>query len=137
FLAWLYPANSELLHAVGMNAFGRDLLSPLLNLGWLVGCLLACWCIGRPFGVAPWSLALGAIVLSVPALGDQAGEARNDIVGIFFLLSAIGIALNAAAVPGGIRRPGRLAVRSANSAGDAASGEDDGRGLPTGALLLV
>jgi hypothetical protein len=95
FLAWFYPANSEVLGAVGMLAFGRDLMSPLLNLGWLLGCLLACWCIGRPFRVAPWSLALGAIALSVPALADQAGEARNDIVGIFFLLAAIAIALNA------------------------------------------
>ncbi|HEX5527396.1 MAG TPA: hypothetical protein VFX44_09430 [Solirubrobacterales bacterium] len=95
FLAWFYPANSEIFHAVGMLAFGRDLLSPLLNLGWFVGCLVACWCIGRPKGVAPWSLALGAIALSVPALADQAGEARNDIVGIFFLLSAVAIALNA------------------------------------------
>jgi hypothetical protein len=45
--------------------------------------------------VAPWSLALGAIALSVPALADQAGEARNDIIGIFFLLAAVAIALNA------------------------------------------
>jgi hypothetical protein len=95
FLAWFYPANSEVLHAVGMNAFDRDLLSPLLNLGWFVGCLVACWCIGRPYRVAPWSLGLGAVALSVPALSDQAGEARNDIVGIFFLLAAVAIALNA------------------------------------------
>jgi hypothetical protein len=114
FLAWFYPANSEVVHAIGMLAFSRDLLSPLLNLGWLVGCLLACWCIGRPLGVAPWSLALGAIALSVPALGDQAGEARNDIVGIFFLLAAIALALNAAR-----------------------DGEDDRGRLSTGALLLV
>jgi len=95
FLAWFYPANGEIFHAAGMLAFGRDVLSPLLNLGWFVGCLVACWCIGRPFRVAPWSLALGAIALSVPALADQAGEARNDIVGIFFLLAAVAIALNA------------------------------------------
>jgi len=93
FLAWFYPANSEVFHAVGMLAFDRDLLSPLLNLGWFIGCLVACWCIGRLYGVAPWSLALGAIALSVPALTDQAGEARNDIVGIFFLLAAVAIAL--------------------------------------------
>ncbi len=117
FLAWFYPANSEVVHAIGMLAFSRDLLSPFLNLGWLLGCLLACWCIGRPFRVAPWSLALGAIALSVPALADQAGEARNDIVAIFFLLAAIAIALNAAAV-GGRRGAG-------------------GRGVSTGALLLV
>jgi hypothetical protein len=94
FLAWFYPANAEVFHAAGMLAFGRDVLSPLLNLGWFVGCLVACWCVGRPYRVAPWSLALGAVALSVPALADQAGEARNDIVGIFFLLSAVAIALN-------------------------------------------
>jgi hypothetical protein len=93
FLAWFYPANSEVLHAVGMVAFDRDILSPLLNLGWFVGCLVAAWCIGRPYGVGPWSMGLAAIALSVPALGDQAGEARNDIVGIFFLLAGVAIAL--------------------------------------------
>jgi hypothetical protein len=68
--------------------------------------------------VAPWSLALGAIALSVPALADQAGEARNDIVGIFFLLSAVAIALSAAA-------------------GDRLAAEEEGRGLSTGPLLVV
>jgi hypothetical protein len=95
FLAWFYPANSEVAHAVGMLAFGRDLLSPLLNLGWFVGCMVAGWCIGRPYKVAPVSLALTAVALSVPALSDQAGEARNDIVGIFFLLAAVAVAVNA------------------------------------------
>ena len=41
FLAWFYPANAEIFHAVGMLAFDRDLLSPLLNLGWFMGCLFA------------------------------------------------------------------------------------------------
>jgi hypothetical protein len=95
FLAWFYPANGEIFHAIGMLAFGRDVLSPLLNLGWFAGCLLAGWCIGRPYRVAPISLALAAVALSVPALSDQAGEARNDIVDIFFLLAAVAIALNA------------------------------------------
>jgi len=95
FLAWFYPASSELFHGIGMLAFDRDILSPLLNLGWFVGCLVAAWCIGRPYKAAPVSLALGAIALSLPALADQAGEARNDIVGIFFLLAAVAIAVNA------------------------------------------
>ncbi|HEX3609843.1 MAG TPA: hypothetical protein VHU14_09290 [Solirubrobacterales bacterium] len=114
FLAWFYPANSEVLHAVGMLAFSRDILSPLLNLGWFVGCLVAGWCIGRPYKVAPASLTLTAVALSVPALHDQAGEARNDIVGIFFLLAAVAVALNAWA----------------------ARGEGE-RGLSTGALVVV
>jgi hypothetical protein len=114
FLAWFYPANSEVLHAVGMAVFHRDLLSPLLNLGWFVGCLMTGWCIGRPYKVAPVSLALTAVALSLPALSDQAGEARNDIVGIFFLLAAVAIVLNA----WGARREGA-------------------RGLSTGALVVV
>jgi hypothetical protein len=114
FLAWFYPANAEIFHGIGMLAFDRDLLSPLLNLGWFVGCLVACWCIGRPYGVAPWSLVLGAVALSLPVLSDQAGEARNDIVGIFFLLAAAAIALSA------------WSLR-----------EDDKPGLPTGALFVV
>jgi hypothetical protein len=114
FLAWFYPANSEVLHAVGMNAFDRDILSPLLNLGWFLGCLFACWCVGRPYRVAPWSLALGAIALNIPALSDQAGEARDDIVGIFFLLAAVAVAINAS---------------------DAGSDRD--RGMSTGALLIA
>jgi hypothetical protein len=110
FLAWFYPANAEIFHAAGMQAFGRDVLSPLLNLGWFAGCVLACWCIGRPYKVAPWSLALGAIALSLPVLADQAGEARNDIVGIFFLLAAIALVLNAP-----VRRSPPLRRESSNS----------------------
>ena len=130
FLAWFYPANGEIFHAVGMLAFGRDLLSPLLNLGWFVGCLVACWCIGRPYRGGAWSLALGAVALSVPALADQAGEARNDLVGIFFLLSAVAVALNAWAA----QREGKEAGRG--------GGADEGGGsarpvLGTGALVVV
>ncbi len=94
YLAWFYPANAELFHSVGMLAFHRDILSPLLNFGWFLGCLFAGWCIGRAYRVGAASLALLAIALSVPVLGDQAGEARNDLVGTFFLLAAAAIALN-------------------------------------------
>jgi hypothetical protein len=104
FLAWFYPANGEIFHAAGMLAFGRDVLSPLLNLGWFLGCLVACWCIGRPYRVGPWSLALGAIALSVSALADQAGEARNDIVGIFFLLAGVAVMVNAWGGDGGTEK---------------------------------
>jgi hypothetical protein len=132
FLAWFYPANGEIFHAVGMLAFGRDVLSPLLNLGWFVGCLGACWCIGRPYRVAPWSLALGAIALSVPALSDQAGEARNDIVGIFFLLAAVAIALNRWVGVRDGQQAGRGEGDEASSAGDGSGGEGWGADAPGG-----
>src|SRR5262249_7679792 len=53
-------------------------------------------------------------------LSDQAGEARNDIVGIFFLLAAVAIALNA------------WAARDMGE-GD----EDPDVGSPIGALLVA
>ncbi|MGH2982168.1 MAG: hypothetical protein ACRDKV_09025 [Solirubrobacterales bacterium] len=95
FLTWFYPQNSELLHGFGILAFDRDNLSPLINVGWLAGTLLAAWCIGRPYGVAPLSLIGAAIVLDAGALADQAGSMRNDIPAIFFLTAAAAIAVNA------------------------------------------
>ncbi|MCW2987302.1 MAG: hypothetical protein JWM24_240 [Solirubrobacterales bacterium] len=136
FLAWFYPANGEIFHSVGMLAFGRDLLSPLLNLGWFVGCLVACWCIGRPYRVAPWSLTLGAIALSVPALADQAGEARNDIVGIFFLLAAVAIALNAWAAREGERGLSTGALAVVGLAAGLAAGTKLNFLLPAGVLVV-
>jgi hypothetical protein len=142
FLAWFYPASGEIFHAVGMLAFGRDLISPLLNLGWFVGCLVACWCIGRPYRVAPWSLALGAVALSVPALSDQAGEARNDIVGIFFLLAAVAMLLNSwVGREGNIKEPGEAdgAEQQAGRGGGSGEGGDaaGARRLSIGALVVV
>jgi len=97
FLSWFYPQNSELIHSFGMLAYGNDFISPLINVGWFMACLLAAWCIGRPYGGAPISLAGVAIVLASAAMADQAGEARNDIVGTFFVLAALAVLINAAA----------------------------------------
>ncbi len=114
FLAWFYPDNGELFHAIGMGAFGRDLLSPLLNAGWMLGCVLAAWCIGRPYRNGYLAGLLVLLILRAPALADQAGEARNDVVGIFFLLAAVAIAVAAAV-----------------------GGEEEDRPLSSGALLLA
>ena len=98
FFASFYPANSEVLHAIPLLAFGRDILSPLLNLGFLALGLLASYCIGRPYGVGPQSLIGGAIALGAQQLVEfQAGEALNDIVGVAFVLAAVAILVNAAA----------------------------------------
>ncbi|HNG57592.1 MAG TPA: hypothetical protein PLX70_09130, partial [Solirubrobacterales bacterium] len=97
FLSWFYPQNSEVIHSLGMMAFGTDLLSIFLNLGWFAACLLAAWCIGRPYGAAPISMAGVALILGSTAMADQAGEARNDIVGTFFLLAGLAVMVNAAA----------------------------------------
>jgi hypothetical protein len=96
-LTWFYPANSELFHAAGIVVTGRDILSPFINLGWLAATLLAAWCLGRPWGAGPAAVAGAGVVLAAGVFADQAGEARNDVAGTFFLLASGALLANAAA----------------------------------------
>lgn len=94
--AWFYPASSELLGSVGIVLFHSDWLSPLVNVGWLALGLLAGYCVGRPFGVGAATLAAAAIALdSGVLLLTQAGEARNDAMGIALLLAFAALLVNA------------------------------------------
>jgi hypothetical protein len=90
------PANSELIHAAGILPFQRDILSPLLNMGWLGLALLAGWCIGRPSGAGPATMAATALIAALPVMaGSQAGTAKNDIVSLALLLAAVALLVNA------------------------------------------
>lgn len=93
--AWFYPMNSELLHAVGMLAFGNDFASPFLNGVWMALSLLAAWCVGRPFGRGALALVSVAVVLDCDMMQVQAGNAPSDTAGVFFLLASVAILLNA------------------------------------------
>jgi hypothetical protein len=111
YQTWFYPANSELTHAIGILALQRDLLSPLFNMLWLGGTLLAAWSIGRPYGVAPASLLAVCLLLDSGVMADQAGSGRNDTIGVFFLLGAAALLVNGrAAAPGRPLPAGTLAV---------------------------
>jgi hypothetical protein len=107
YLSWFHPLNSELFHAMGMVVFARDIASPWINLLWLAVGLLAAWCIGRPFGVAPLTAAAAALAFDLPVFaGTQAGTAMSDLFGVTFLLAAAAILVNATvAGDAGLRRP--------------------------------
>jgi hypothetical protein len=95
FLASFYPANSEVVHAVPILFFARDIVSPVMNLGWLAMGLLAAYCIGRPYGLGPQALIGSSIALGSQSLVEfQAGEALNDITGVSFVLAAAAILVN-------------------------------------------
>jgi hypothetical protein len=134
YLSWFYPANSELLHGVGMTIFHRDVLSPMLNLVWLGGCLGAAWCIGRPYRAGPWTVAAAAVLLDAGVMADQAGEARNDTLGLFFLLAAVAFIVNGAAASPRNSRWGSLAL--AGLCGGLAAGTKLSLLAPVGALML-
>jgi hypothetical protein len=92
------PANAEVVHGIGIVLFGNDVLSPMLNLGWLALALLAAWCIGRPVGAGAATLAAAALVLALPVMVEsQGGSAQNDVVGLALVLSALALAVQ----PGG------------------------------------
>ena len=96
--AWFYPQNSELLHGVGITAFDNDLISPLINLMWVALCMLAAWCIGRPYGIGGVTVLGAAVVLDSEMLvQSQAGQAPNDVAGLFFLLAALAFLVDGAA----------------------------------------
>jgi hypothetical protein len=126
FFAQFYPANSEVLHAIGILAFARDFVSPLLNLGFLALGLLAGWAIGRPYGVAPQALLGAAVVLGAETMTDfQAGESLNDVVGVTALLCAAAVLVNGYAAGGR-----RLAAGGSY-------GEPSGRSVGLGALAVA
>lgn len=92
--------NSELIHALATMPFGRDVASPLLNLGWAALALLAAWCVGRVGGVQHLSLLGAAALLSLPAFAaNQPGQASNDIVCAALFLAAVALLLEGELAP--------------------------------------
>jgi hypothetical protein len=90
------PANGEVFHALGLLALQNDVLSPLWNLLWLALMLLAAWCVGIPSGRSHLTLLIGGLVAAWPILqSTQPGTANTDIVGIAFIVAAVGLLLNA------------------------------------------
>ncbi len=121
FTNWFYPQNSELVHAVGMALTGRDFFSVLVNMGWLALALLAAWCIGRPYARPHLTLIAASILLAAHTIVvREPGTAKNDIVGIALLLSALAILVNRGADPSDTR--GRLGPGWAMAAAGLAAG---------------
>ncbi|MGH2923769.1 MAG: hypothetical protein ACRDKH_07060 [Solirubrobacterales bacterium] len=115
YLNWFYPQNSELVHGAGIALFDRDLISPLVNFAWLGLCLLAAWCIGRPYGVAPLSLLAVVLVLDTgPFVPREAGTPANDVAPAAGLLAAAALLINAwstIAAPASRSAAGKVAPR--------------------------
>jgi hypothetical protein len=136
FFAAYYPANSSVLHAVPILAFDRDIVSPVLNLGFLGLGLLAAWSIGRPYGLAPHALVGGSIALGAQMLIEfQGGQALDDIVGTALILAAAAVLVNGYAA-GGERPSLAPAIAVAGLAAGLAAGTKLSFMAPVGALLV-
>ena len=100
YLNGLYPATSELFHALGIVLMGTDVLSPGINLVWLALTLLAAWCIGSVRGVGSTSMLAAALVMATPMMiGSNAGTAHNDVLGVFLVTAAVALWVRTADMP--------------------------------------
>ncbi len=96
FVNWFYPQNSELLHAVGILATGRDTLSLFINFGWLAVAFLAAYCVGRPYGRGIPTTIVAAILIGCHTLVvREPGAAKNDLMAAALLLAGIAILIEA------------------------------------------
>ncbi len=103
-----FPGSSELVHALGIMFLGSDVLSPLVNLAWGAVALLAGWCIGRPYGVAPITLTGVAALMATPGLvATQPGGAYDDIVGLALLLACAALLVTSVSAGGPARLTGQ------------------------------
>ena len=100
YLNGLYPATSELFHALGIVLIGNDVLSPGINLIWLALTLLAAWCIGSVRGFGSTSLLAAALVMATPMMvGSNGGTAHNDVLGVFFVIAAVALWMHTTDMP--------------------------------------
>ena len=138
--AWFYPASTELINGATIVLFKSDWLAPLQNLFWLPIALLAAWCVGRPYKVGPATLVAAAIVLDAGVMIEtQPGEARNDIMGLAFLLAFVAFLINGhqRRAPDGGGGAGRArARRAAARQGAAGDGRDRRRARRLGQVHL-
>jgi hypothetical protein len=132
--AWFYPMNSELVHAVGMLAFGNDFPSVFMNVVWMALALLAAWCAGRPSGLAPVTTVAAVLVLDSNMMQVQAGNAPSDTAGVFFFLAAAALLLNGSV--GGVRRPSTGSLLVAAAAAGLAVGVKVTLLVPVAAIVL-
>lgn len=95
-----FPLNSQLVNALAILPFDRDVLSPLVNLGWAALALLAAWCIGRRRGLAPLCVLGSVVVLGLPMIaGTHPGQASNDVACAALLLAAVALLLESDLAP--------------------------------------
>lgn len=84
-----HPSDSDLLHAIGMALTSRDVLSPLVNLGFVAMLLLAAWCMGTTRDTSCLALIGAVVVLAMPMTMLSAGSATSDVASIAMLVSAV------------------------------------------------
>jgi hypothetical protein len=118
-----FPATSELVDAIGILLFSRDVLTPFINFGWLALGALAAWCVGRPRGLGAVSLLAGLILLDVPAFStSQPSSGDNDVMALALLFACLALLLQSATTVDADRADGGATTAGATTEAPAAIG---------------
>ena len=95
-----FPFNAQVVHGAGMLAFGRDIISPFVNLAWMALVLVAAWCAGRRHGVGHVCVLGAGAALGLPVLvATQPGQASSDVACAALLLAAVALLLESKLAP--------------------------------------
>ena len=95
-----FPFNAQVVHAAGMLAFGRDIISPFVNLAWMALVLLAAWCVGERRGVGHVCVLGAGAALGLPIMAaTQPGQASSDVACAALLLAAVAFLLESRFAP--------------------------------------
>jgi len=90
-----YPVNDELVHAIGMLATRRDVLTPFINLAWLALALLAAWCTQAQRRMRPLAVAgIGMLVATPLFTAFAGGRATNDLSALALFVASVALLLN-------------------------------------------
>lgn len=95
-----HPANSELLHALGLTLLESEVLTYAINLGWITFGVLAGWSCSRTPRWGPLTALVTCVVLFAPGIWNGP-NALTDAASIAFALAAVAFILEATDSTGG------------------------------------
>jgi hypothetical protein len=87
-----YQANREVLDALLVLPWHRDIALPASNLAYLGVLLLAGWCVGTRWDRGPVALIAAGLVASTPVMIlSHPGSLKNDLLGTALVLTAVAL----------------------------------------------
>jgi hypothetical protein len=90
-----HPANSEVIHALLIMAFGSDFGSLFVNHLWAIALIGAGWSFGSRWRTSGASAGGMCLVLATPSMvSTQPGSAMNDTMGLAMFVAALALLTN-------------------------------------------